>query len=130
MKVMTYEASKRPRPKVLTPSTIFTNIWSLYISYLYDGIFYRKKFRLSNPSKCWVLGQTVPTCLPLVCMYSLTKLHYARNIIIFIRLPTLQHREPCLTLNRENISLSQSVIIYCILSSPGNTSECQVAELP
>lgn len=55
-----------------------------------------------------------------IYMYSLIKLPYARNII-FTCLPTLQHRESCLMLNRENTSLSQSVSIYCILKSPGNT---------
>lgn len=68
------------------------------------------------------LGANCLACLLSVYMYSLIKLPYARNIIIFTCLPTLQHRQSCLTLNRENISLSQSVSIYHILRSPGNTS--------
>lgn len=77
-----------------------------------------------------VLGTNCPTCLPLVSKYGPTKLHFAWNIVGFIRLSTLQQRETCWTLNRQNISLSQSVSTYGILSFPGNTSESWVARLP
>lgn len=84
--------SKRSRIKVLTPSAIYLNQCSLHVSYLYDNVLLCKKFGFW-PFQEMSLEANSSALLPLVYMYCLTILHFARNIIVVMHLIHVKWRQ-------------------------------------